>query len=388
MTVIRSLGIALLCMLTLPAGAAGMARVADFYQGQAPLESRAQAARPAAIREALAEVLVRLTGDVSISLRDGAQPILGEADRYVRSFRYAELPAEATPDQPPEESAEPRLALIAEFDAAALKAAVKRQGLPLWAERRPVTLLWLAASALELPRQLLGREQVAELAPELLEVSRDRGLPLNFPVLDEVDRAAFGYADVIREERERALAASQRYAPRHVLLAHLDRRGQAWFAGWSLLQEDGSVQRWESRGETPGSALAGGFTRYADDLATRYALEVSPGWVQATQLRVLGVAALADYARVLEYLQGLELVDSAEPVAVQGDELLLALTYEGEREDLERSIRQGDVLRRAVEAEPETVNLGAPAAADEAADSGPSFFAVSAQRELRYRLAR
>ena len=333
-------------------------------------------ARRAATRDALTQVLVRLTGDVSVSLSEAAQPILQATERFLRSYRYAAVP-------PAEPGMEGGTALVADFDAGALRQAVKNAGLPIWSAQRPVTLVWLLAPDPVAGRQIVPAADAEARAGGLLAAAQGRGLPLDFPVMDEEDRGLISAMELAAGSQAAVRRASDRYAPRHTLIVELQGQDGSFRVLWSMLGDEGAAQRWESFGRSADQALAAGFEQYADRLAQGYAVTIAPGWVQATRLRVLGIAQLADYAAVLAHLQGLQFVEQVDLSAVSGQELSFALRFEGDIGDLERSLQLGGLL---VESERSPLSA-TPDRADEP-PSGLNFFAVGAQPELRYRLNR
>ncbi len=408
----------LLLLFGLSAGAqaANLARTADFYQGTAQVDSRSEQARRLGIREALTEVLVRMTGDVSVSLRDSAGPILEQASRYMRSYRYVEreqqqpvpfLPAASRPAPSPGPATQPPTTqyLLVDFDAGALVRAVKDARLPLWDDLRPVTGLWLLAPSADGPRVLLGAAEVDQRLPALQQAARRRGIPLRVPDMDIEDRSAISPMDFIAEDYSRLAGAGARYEARHLLLLQLRQSTpNLWEAQWTYLRPSGEPLRWTSLGDEPNQAVSSGFGQYADHLAREYALKLSPGWVQSSRVQVIGVSEVGQYARVMAYLQRLNLVESVQPAEVQGQEVVFLVEFEGTLEDLQRSIELGGLLLPAPPPTPQPfvssppgmatppVPGGLPAtptaspAPETAAPSGLSFFAVSRRPELRYQL--
>ncbi len=373
----------LLVLLVLPqAHAAGVARPAGFYQASSPVDSRSADARDAATRAALGDVLARMTGDVSVSLNAASETLLSNAPRYVRSYRYAEDTVEVRPGE-----TQTRQRLVVDFDPGALVQAAKQAGLPLWDDRRPTTMTWIVGPTDQGPRHLYSRERVEERLPGLVEAAQRRGLPLVYPLMDEQDQAAVSSFDVIGEDYERLAQASARYQTRHMLLVRIESRDGLWYALWSFLQPDQEPRRWRTVGEEPNTALASGFDEYADELASRYVTRVAAGWVQSARLRVVGLDALADYARVLNLLETTSLIETAQPRELSDDEVVFLVDFEGEVTDLQRSLEVAGFLRE--EAAPAAGTLlgqdGAASADAATAGSGLSFYAVSQRRELRYR---
>lgn len=357
---------------------AGMQRVPDLHVGEVPIESRSDSARAQAMRDALAAVLVKLTGDVSVSLSAAARPLLQSAQSFVSSYRYHDIP-------PTEPGMPAGIVLRVQFNPNALIRAIKQQGLPIWGERRADTLVWMAGPTPETTRDLLNPAQIQEHYPALAAAAARRGLPMSLPAMDEIDQLGMSYADLVGGYSERVRRASERYLARHVLLIKLIQDGPVWQAEWSMLQEAGEFpRRWRSSGDSPDSAIDGGFDQYADQLAQRYAISVAPGWVQRTRLEIVGIRSLEDYAAAMAYLQDNNLVNSASPALVRAEELHVDLRFEGELEDLQRSIALGGKL----EEYPREVPAISPQSGDGEVEPAPgqlSFYALSSQAALRYR---
>ncbi|MGJ8668317.1 MAG: DUF2066 domain-containing protein [Oceanococcus sp.] len=388
MLVLRLLILVLSFSLSL-AHASDMAQAAGFYQGSSPLSGRDQAAREAATRAALGQVLTRMSGNVSVSVSDEAQALIAQAPRFVRSFRFAQddIPATET------EAAQTRQLLLVDFDAAALNRAARQQGLSLWDARRPVTAVWLLGPTEKGPRQLYERSRIEQRLPGLVQAAARRGLPMQYPMMDEQDQAAVSSYDVIGEDYRRLEMASARYQARHVLLLRIESRDGLWYALWSFLRADQEPLRWRSLGEDPSIALSSGFDRYADELAGLYARRVAAGWVQDTRLRVVGVNSLSAYARVLSYLENSNLVQQIAPNELNGDQVVYQLRFEGETSDLKRSLNSSGFLREELDQIPrfdfpQANDSAAPGAAPEptaAPVTGLNFYAITADPELRYR---
>ncbi len=412
-----------LLLLATGVQAAALETTAGFYQGLVAIESRDEAARQQATREALVQVLVRLTGDVSVSLHEAAMPLIRQAGRFVRSYRFVVVPGEA-PDARGQ-------GLQVEFDPVALVQAVKQQGLPLWDDRRPVTAVWMLGPGDTGPREILGRQLVDERLPGLQEAAQRRGVPLVLPLVDGDDLGALSEYDIVAQDYARIEGASARYQARHLLLLRLLPQQDFWDVYWSFLRDDAEPVIWRSSGVDPDAAIRSGFDQYADQLAQKYALSVAAGWVQSTRLRLLEANTLSAYARSMTYLEGLNLVDSVRPVEVIGGDVVYLIKYEGGLDDLKRSIELGEILVPA-EAPTPAFAFGAPSAADsawppapvdalaelpagedeaqivgpesgdddaatpapavetpaETKSTGLSFFAITRQPELRYRMSR
>ena len=86
------------------------------YSGEAPVANQSEAARAGALKTALAEVVMRLTGDPGILARSEVATAVAAADKLVLQYRYRR---DSVTD---EASGMPgsRLVLVAEFDSVAV----------------------------------------------------------------------------------------------------------------------------------------------------------------------------------------------------------------------------------------------------------------------------
>lgn len=100
-------------------GLIAQAQTLDAYEGRATVEDQSPAKRDRALREALAQVLTRVSGASGISGSGRTGPILNRASALLRSIRY-------------ENDEKGQLQLVASFNPTALEDALKQAGLPVW----------------------------------------------------------------------------------------------------------------------------------------------------------------------------------------------------------------------------------------------------------------
>jgi hypothetical protein len=110
------LGLALL-----PASAAA---APTTYSGEAPVASQSEGERGEALKTALADVVMRVSGDSGALARSDVARAVGEAGRYVLQYQYRRDVASDAGG-----AAQVRLTLVAEFDAVAVDRMLARLGL-------------------------------------------------------------------------------------------------------------------------------------------------------------------------------------------------------------------------------------------------------------------
>ena len=85
------------------------------YSGEAPVSSQSEAERAEALKNALAAVVMRISGDSGVLARSDVASAVGDAARYVLQYQYRRDIATDAGGQP-----QVRLTLVAEFDAVAV----------------------------------------------------------------------------------------------------------------------------------------------------------------------------------------------------------------------------------------------------------------------------
>jgi len=328
-----------LVMLAVPLPA-GAARLNHLFEAEVATTGRDNAARDAALRIALEEVLVRLTGSRAALQTHAAAGLIGKPGRLVDQFRYIDIPA--TEDQARQ------LRLWVQFDGVTLSRELRQAGLPYWGAVRPDILVWLAVDD-HGRRYLLSEDSQAEVgqqavATALLQATQRQGLPLTLPLLDLEDRRAVKFTDVWGGFLGTVAAASVRYRPQVLITVRLARASAAseWRADWQLV--DGSArQSWHSHTADLKALVDAGVADTAAWLAQRYAVVATREGVRT--LVVEDIDNLKDYARVSRYLASLSAVDRVDVSRVDDREIVFRLELSADEHNLLQLIALGRVLQ-------------------------------------------
>lgn len=336
----RSLALGLLAMLSLvPVQAMDLK---GLYQAEVPVKDQSRDSRFEVYPEALAQVVVKLTGDRSVPQRPVLRSFMANAVRMVQQFGYQELP-----DNMPILEEEFSHLLVVNFDQTAVSQALIEAGVPIWGRTRPEVLLWLAIEDRG-SRYLLAADQSIEIQNQLDNAAHSRGLPMLLPLLDLDDQMQLNFADVWGDFRANVMQASERYGPDVILVGRMFRAFDGrWQARWSLY--DGAdpksiPQRWQSEVNDQQAALFSGVDGAADRIAERYAQVYTADSAGTVALSVTAVNDLEGYARAMAYLDSLDIVSSVQPVRVLNDEVLFTLHIRSDLAGLSRAISLGDTL--------------------------------------------
>jgi len=120
----RFAGICLCFLALIVASWSAGARAGGLYTGQVPVASQSDGDRTEALRAALGEVVVRVSGDKGVMTRPDVVKAVVDAERYVQQFSYQQ--------EVVTESGQPqvRLTLVAHFDRDAVDRLLRNTGSP------------------------------------------------------------------------------------------------------------------------------------------------------------------------------------------------------------------------------------------------------------------
>ena len=185
------------------------ATVPDLYTVTVVPDPAARDQRAAAIRAAMAQLLVRVTGSRNAPLDPAAQRLLAAPDEFLSSYGL-----------------DRQGRAVVGFQRGPVERVLDGLGLPVWGPERPLTLLWVAIDDGVGGRALLGANETSELGvattaqmtallatvrDEVVAAADERGLPIAWPLLDLEDLNAVTFTDVWGGFDDRIVAASTRY---------------------------------------------------------------------------------------------------------------------------------------------------------------------------------
>jgi len=321
---------------TLPIAGLALAQT-SLYEGEVAVTTQSDGERGAVLSQALAEVLVKLSGDADAPRLPAVQARLPDARLLMQQFRYRQAMANVGGQM------QQRLYLIAGFDKAGVDELMAETGLPLWAPPRPSPLLWLAIDDGSGAR-LVSSAQAGSLTP-LTAAAERRGLSLTFPLLDAEDRGQVSVNDVLAQRGDLLDAAAQRYGAKVQLVGQLVRGTSGWRSAWQLRERGEVLDSWQDGAVDPAQLLAGAVDRGVDALAARYATPVFIGEPGRYRVVIEGIGSADDFARVMGYLRSLGIVRQATPTAAREDTMQVSLELAATLDGLRHVVAMGDVLQ-------------------------------------------
>lgn len=336
---IQSLIVFVLLALFVPV--ASQAQALDLYSGSVPVEDQSPSAREAAFPQALGQVLGKLSGLRDLEAYPGVAPAVQSARTLVVSFHYQQVESDVPQRGAFDAQSDERPAathLVARFSHSGVDALMRDLGLPRWPPVRAPLSVWLLIDD-GLSRRVLPLEY-NYLRLQLDRVAEARGMPLFWPRADAegdygVDLQLLwgGYTEVVAADGEEL----------RVLVVAARREGPQWSTRL-ILEYPGTHRTWRTRDIDLTRALTEAMHQAVDEIATTHAIAPSDqrSWVH--EIVVIGLGSGDAYARCMEYLQSLSIVDrvtieGADPRAVR-----MVLTLNAAPEYLKQILAEDQVL--------------------------------------------
>lgn len=290
----------------------------DLYSVTVPYTGENEAA----FREAMRDVLVRVTGRRDAPELENLAPLVAQASRYVASYRRA---------------GGNQLAVT--FDGAAIEKAVDASGLAFWGNERPVTLVWLAIDRGGGRRALVSASDTSAEKSRIDTNAERRGLPLVWP--DAGDDLVRAMQQAWSGAHAALVDAARRYGADGVLIGRARQTDPGTYSvEWSFSAADLAAN---ATGELEaGPELAA--ERYAGMYASRGASQRSEQLVTIT-----GIGSLEAYASALKALSRLAPVRGVSVDEVTPDAVSFLVNVRGDPEALHQAI-QRDGRLQAVDA--------------------------------------
>jgi len=310
-------------------------QVSGLYQATVPVADESVAKRKPAIKQALIQVLVKLTGDRNIRSSSSIAPLIERSERFVQQFRYRHID---NTEEPVVQSTE----LLVQFDETALNEGLRSYGLTIWGQERPSVLVWLAHEDNQV-RRLVSFENSPEYLNMLDQGATARGLSLLFPLLDLEDSSQISVSDVWGGFKEPIANASNRYQADVILTGKIIQAlPNLWESNWTAYISDQTVS-WTSQGELAEIVLKEGVDELADRIASQYA-NTGSSVSEVIELLVTDVDNLDKYARALAYLESVQSVSSVQVKRVTRNNVMFTLVNRGGLAAIDQSIALGKTL--------------------------------------------
>ena len=312
--------------------------VSGLYGHEVAVANQSDAERNRAFREALAAVVVKVTGDTRWLENSAVRQALDSAQSFVEEIRYRSetivVPVELDPGTEPVPGT-PATAVRQQsyvdvnFAAHLLDRLLANAAIPVWDANRPSILVWMVVQDSDGNRRLLNRESHPQIVELMQSFASQRGVPILFPLLDFEDRRNLDPARLWALDAEAITAASARYAPDSILAGRLLQTGTQDLVGLWQFQFRDQLQVFDSFETDLKAYINEPLDRVTSQLARHFAVVRSISGRQTVRMQVSNIRDLSDWSTLVGYLQGLGVVETVTTSRIQGETLQMDLSLVG-----------------------------------------------------------
>ncbi|OJF68264.1 hypothetical protein BK026_05410 [Alteromonas sp. V450] len=190
-------------------GAVNAAQQVMVNEAQVMVDDQSQRTQQKALKQALSQVFLKMTGSSSVLNNEGIRAALSSPQSFLRSYRFAFENAKTY--------------YVAEFDKQKLTTLIQQELLPLWGDRRPETIVWLVEEGASDNRTILDESMDSDLKNSLIQTAKQRGVPVSLPLMDLTDSVNITTYDVWGRFIEPLRNASVRYTVDNIIGARIYR---------------------------------------------------------------------------------------------------------------------------------------------------------------------
>lgn len=317
-------------------------QVSGLYSQQVPVTNDGEAERNRAFREALAAVVVKVSGDPRWLENPTIERAIAEAQNYVEATSYIsesiQLPLEdntvsADSDEDQFYTAEQRIISV-NFAAALIDELLADADIPVWDGNRPSVLVWMVLQSSAGDREFLTADSNPEIVKVMQDFAAARGLPIIFPVLDFEDRRTLSENIAWNLDEAAISSASERYGADSILAGRLHFTASGELVGlWQFqFQEEADV--FDGFDSDLQAYLYDPLNRITTQLAGFFAILPESVDGNTVRLRIDGIKNLNAYSSLLNYVENLGLVETVTTAEVDGERIELQLNLVGDTRQL------------------------------------------------------
>ena len=310
--------------------------VAGLYSGLVPVLDQTAESRELGVRDALAQVLIKLTGNSEIMLAPSIQTFLTDPNAFVAAVGFRNIPsADETDIQP---------GLEVSFARQAIDHLIRQAQLPVLPSNRPKILAWIIRDDAVMGRGFIGEYSSAEVSENAEAVLQSfdqamkvRGMPYQLPNFDLQDQLSLSVNEAWSLRADLIDPASQRYDTDGWIALRFYTTSTGEVRGAWMYQSSGRRQLNDFRAVAGEEFMASAVDTMVDSLAKSYTY-IPQLNTNELLVQINGVGSFKQYQAVLAQFKKLEVVDSLDIFSVVGDQLTLAVDVEGGAELLHSAL--------------------------------------------------
>ena len=314
-------------------------QVAHLYQGHALVPNQSLIAQRQGVREALQQVLVKLTGNSKIAKSPALETLLLSSDDLVVAQGY-------TISDSLHATQQPGIGLEVNFSRTALDKLLRENALPVLPSNRPSLLIWTIKDDPITGRQFVNAIRAPDITKHIDLKLQQRGIPFVMPEYDLEDRITLTPTAAWRMDASAIAEASQRYQSDIWVLLRFYTTSSGQVRGSWLYQASGQRKLGDGRAPSVEQFINKSLDRIVDEIAPFYAY-VPQKERHRLSLNVAGINSFSGYRGVLEQISRLELVENLQVTRVEGTDLALSVSIGGDIRRFYQSLLRSGYFRPA-----------------------------------------
>jgi uncharacterized protein len=312
------------CFIVLALLAAPQARallVDDLYAAEIAVSNQGEAERRRAYREALQQVIVKVTGEHRWLQHSRIRTAINNAENYVAEVGYRSTGLDSH--------------IVVRFDQQQLDTLLYEEDIPVWDRNRASVLLWVTVQGADGRRDMLGSSSEHVLLEQARLFSTERAVPVLFPLLDLTDRRLVTTDQAWALDASTLQQAGARYGADSVLAGRLLVTPNGEVVGlWQFLFRD-QVHVFDHVDSSAEQYMDFPLNEVTVRLANHFGLVLSEFEREdEVSVRVDGIRDLESHMVLMRYLESLSVVRDARITMLNGDSLTLRVRLAGTRQHL------------------------------------------------------
>ena len=331
-------------MAILPITSSNAEIVRHLYEVEMPVEGQDRKERALVVREALKEILARISGRSEASALADDKLLVPRPTLFIQQFRYRKFKSTDVIPEAPEGAKPYTQKLWLRFTKKSVAKLLRSQGYPVWGKTRPATLVWLVVD--DQKQRILISNSSAHVSRSYIEQeAKKKGLPFRLPLMDLADQSKLQVTDVWGNFEDTILAASSRYQTEAILVGRIYLSfAKTWNTRWSLYSA-GQRYDWEvDNTDSLHTAVNQGLAKTGEELSIRFTQANTSQESDTILVQVKNITNLKKYNNVIKYLKGLNVVTQIDADQVNTDNVIFKVKTRSGRLGVSQAIALGHVL--------------------------------------------
>lgn len=323
--------------------------VTDLYQTLVPVPDQTSISREAGINRAFAKVVTKLTGNSKVMQWPQLQPFLTDPRAFLNAVGFQDLSNQDNADRY-------STGLEVSFDQQIVDKLIRQAQLPILPANRPTMLVWIIADDISYGRRFINQPATeqnlndsysTQLLSALDDVMGDRGIPYFLPSYDLQDQLSLSLDQAWSMNADLLTMASQRYEADGWFVIRLYTASNGEIRGAWFYENSGIRQLNDFRGDDIGAVIGSAVNDVLDDLLAFYTYVPQLDTDQLL-VQIDAVSSFAQYQSVIALFKKLQLVNSVQLFAIEGEQLVLAIEIEGRADRLHADLLRSGRLQSQI----------------------------------------